>query len=197
MTQLGPVNLAGRYVRLEPLRPHHASALLQAGQAPEIWAWLSARPATPEAIHHWITAALQAEEAGQEYAFAVVLQESGRVIGSTRYMDVQPAHLGAEVGWTWYAPDAWGTVVNPECKFLLLRHAFEGWGAKRVQLKTDGNNTRSQAAIAKLGAQREGTLRNHRIRPDGTMRDTVMFSILDHEWPAVKTGLLQRITSHA
>jgi RimJ/RimL family protein N-acetyltransferase len=95
--------------------------------------------------------------------------------------------------WTWYAPDVWATTINPECKFLLLQHAFETWGALRVQLKTDIKNTRSQAAIRKLGAQYEGTLRNHRLRPDGTVRDTVMFSIIDREWPDVKAGLLRRL----
>lgn len=193
MIDLGPVILEGKYVRLEPLRPHHADALLQAGQAPEIWAWLPARLTTAGAVDKFIAAAMQAEADGLEYAFAVVMRESDRVIGSTRYMDVQAAHYGVEIGWTWYSPDTWGTAINPEAKFLLLSHAFDDWGAKRVQLKTDGNNTRSQAAIAKLGAKREGTLRNHRIRPDGTIRDTVMFSILDEEWPEVKAGLMRRI----
>lgn len=141
----------------------------------------------------WIDAALAEQRAGHEHPFAVVLRDGGRVVGSTRYMDVQPQHKATEIGWTWYAPDTWGTVVNAESKYLLLRHAFEEWGAIRVALKTDARNTRSQAAIRKLGAKYEGTLRNHRIRRDGTLRDTMLFSIVRDEWPDVKRGLETRI----
>jgi RimJ/RimL family protein N-acetyltransferase len=123
-----------------------------------------------------------------------VVQLAGdRVVGSTRYMDVQAASKGVEIGWTWYAPETWGTVVNPEAKFLLLRHAFEAWGAIRVQLKTDLKNLRSQAAIKKLGAKEEGVLRRHRFRRDGTIRDSVIFSIIREEWPAVKAAMEERI----
>jgi N-acetyltransferase len=193
MADLGPVTLEGRRVRLEPLRPHHIPGLLKAGQAPEIWPWMFARLTTEEALAGFVADALKAEKAGREFAFAVVDPASGRALGSTRYMDVVAAHKGLEIGWTWYAPEVWGTDINPEAKLLLLQHAFETWGALRVQLKTDGRNLRSQAAIRKLGAQLEGTLRNHRIRPDGTLRDTVMFSIIDTEWPGVKAGLLRRL----
>ena len=194
MAELGPVTLSGKHVRLEPLRPHHAPELLRAGRSPEIWSWLMMAPLTSEAaVAKFIADAMKAEEKGLEYVFTVVAVPTGRVIGSTRYMDVQAAYRGVEIGGTWYAPDVWGGVVNPEAKFLLLRHAFEEWGALRVQLKTDGRNLRSQAAIRKLGAQYEGTLRNHRIRPDGTVRDTALFSVIDTEWPAVKAGLLRRI----
>jgi hypothetical protein len=126
----------------------------------------------------WIAEALAAQESRLEYPFTVVRLADGRVVGSTRYMDVQAASKGVEIGWTWYAPETWGTVVNPEAKFLLLRHAFEAWGAIRVQLKTDLKNLRSQAAIKKLGAKEEGVLRRHRFRRDGTIRDSVIFSII-------------------
>jgi RimJ/RimL family protein N-acetyltransferase len=193
VAELGAITLEGKQVRLEPLHPDHAEGLLKAGAAPEIWPWMSATLMSAAAVAAFIEIAMRAAAHGQEYAFAVVLKESGRVVGSTRYMDVQAASRGAEIGWTWYAPDVWATSTNPECKFLLLQHAFETWGALRVQLKTDHMNTRSQAAIRKLGAQYEGTLRNHRIRPDGTVRDTVMFSVIDREWPDVKAGLLRRL----
>jgi RimJ/RimL family protein N-acetyltransferase len=111
-------------------------------------------------------------------------------------MDIQPSHKGVEVGGTWYSPSAQGTVVNPECKLLLLKHAFEDWGAARVQLKTDVKNARSQRAILKMGAKFEGKLRNHRIRRDGTLRDTMMYSITSEEWPEVKAGLEDRISSY-
>jgi len=108
-------------------------------------------------------------------------------------MDIAPAHKGVEVGWTWYARSAWGGIVNPESKLLLLTHAFEDWGAIRLYLKTDSLNERSRSAITRLGAKHEGDLRNHRIRPDGTYRHSSYYSILDTEWPGVKRALLERV----
>ncbi len=193
MRVLGPTTLQGKQIRLEPLRREHAAALLAAGQAPEIWTWLSAAPTTLAGMEEWIAAALGAQDEGREVPFTVVDCSRERVIGSTRYMDIEAANRSVEIGWTWYTPDAWGTVVNPEAKYLLLRHAFEEWGAMRVALKTDTLNVQSQAAIRKLGARLEGALRNHRIRRDGTIRDTVLFSILDREWPEVKKALERRL----
>lgn len=192
---LGPITLQGEFVRLEPLRPAHAEPLLVPAASPDIWTWMSAEPTTRPAMDEWIAAAVAAEHQGREYAFAVIQAADGRAIGSTRYMDVQAAHRGVEIGWTWYGVDRWGTVVNPEAKYLLLRHAFEDWGAVRVQLKTDRLNTRSQAAIRKLGAVTEGILRNHRVRRDGSLRDSVIFSIIDREWPAVRAQLRRRIAA--
>lgn len=192
MPALGPVLLTGRHVRLEPLQETHAQGLLEVAQDAQIWTWMSARPTTRAAMDAWITTALDAQRRGEEYPFAVV-QSDGRVIGSTRYMEVQEVHRGVEIGWTWYAPDTWGTVINPECKYLMFQHAFETWGAIRVALKTDKLNLHSQAAIKKLGAKFEGTLRNHRIRLDGSLRDTVMFSVIASEWPPVKSALKARL----
>jgi RimJ/RimL family protein N-acetyltransferase len=193
---LGPVTLRGGHIELQPLRPEHAQALLEAAQAEEIWAWMPARLMDRQAMNQAIAEMLEAESAGTEYPFAVVLRESGRIIGSTRYLDVRPAHRGVEIGWTWYAPDTWATVVNPEAKYLLLRHAFETWRAIRVAFKTDARNVRSQAAIRKLGARDEGVHRSHRIRPDGTVRDTVWFSIIESEWPRVKVNLENRLAGY-
>lgn len=190
---LGPITLQGEFVRLEPLRPEHAERLLGPAASADIWTWMSAEPTSRPAMDAWIADALAAEREGREYSFAVIRAADGRAIGSTRYMEVQAAHRGVEIGWTWYGVDSWGTVVNPEAKFLLLQHAFEDWGASRVQLKTDRLNERSQAAIRKLGAVTEGILRNHRVRRDGSLRDSVIFSIVDREWPAVKADLLRRI----
>jgi RimJ/RimL family protein N-acetyltransferase len=125
--------------------------------------------------------------------FATTLRETGQPIGVTTYMDIRPAHCGLEIGNTWIARPHHGTAVNPECKYLLLRHAFETLGAIRVQLKTDGRNLQSQHAIAKLGAKYEGTLRKFIIMPDGYLRDNVMFSITAEEWPTVKAGLEARL----
>jgi N-acetyltransferase len=190
---LGPITLTGKHIRLEPMRPSHAVQLLEAGRAPEIWEWMPTRPITAATMDGWLAKAAEAESQGREYPFVVVRLRDNRVIGSTRYLDVQPDDRTAEIGWTWYSPDEWGSLVNPEAKYLLMRHAFEDWGAIRVALKTDVKNVHSQAAIKKLGARYEGTLRNQRIRPDGSYRDTVIFSVIKSEWPAVKAGLEERL----
>ena len=154
---------------------------------------MPSKPLTADTVDGWLEKALQAQAQGREYPFAVVRLEDERVIGSTRYLDVQEDDRNVEIGWTWYAPDEWGGVVNPEAKYLLMRHAFDDWHAIRVALKTDIKNVHSQAAITKLGARYEGTLRNQRIRPDGSYRDTVIFSIIESEWPAVKVRLEERL----
>ncbi|MGA2665753.1 MAG: GNAT family protein [Nitrososphaerales archaeon] len=190
---LGPCVLEGRHVRLEPLETAHAGELLEAAQN-SVWTWMQMDARTPESMGRWIETALKAQERGAEYPFTVFRLRDRRVLGSTRYMDVRPAQRGAEIGGTWYDSVVWGTVVNPECKFLLLRHAFEEWNAVRVQLKTDSNNLHSQRAILKLGARFEGRLRNHRVRQDGTPGDTMMYSITDAEWKeSVKASLSSRI----
>jgi N-acetyltransferase len=193
MASLGPITLTGKHIRLEPLRRAHAAALLEAGRSSEIWEWMPTRPVTAETIERWLATAMQSESQGREYPFVVVRLDDDRVIGSTRYLDVQEDDRTVEIGWTWYSPDAWGGVVNPEAKYLLMRHAFDDWRAIRVAVKTDINNVHSQAAIKKLGARYEGTLRNQRIRPDGSYRDTVIFSVIESEWPAVKARLEERL----
>lgn len=183
---LGPVTLQGQTVRLEPLTQQHRDGLWAVAQTPEIWDHLLLRLDTPEAVEEFVAAK---QTAAREYAFAVVLAASGQVAGCTTYLEVDEVNRTVEVGGTWYAPDVWGTKVNPEAKLLLLRHAFEDWGALRVSLLTDIRNLHSQAAIRKLGAKYEGTIRRHRIRRDGSLRDSVLFSILK---PDVKAGLLAR-----
>ena len=189
------MTLVGRHLRLEPLTRAHAEGLREAGADAEVWRWMPEALTSGEAIDRWIKAALLAQAAGSEFPFAVVERPGGRVLGSTRYMDVASAHRGVEIGWTWYRPDSWGGPVNPEAKLLLLRHAFEDWGAIRVYLKTDSLNARSRAAIEKLGARHEGDLRNHRIRADGSYRHSSYYSILDSEWPEVKRGLVARLAA--
>ncbi len=186
-----PISLQGRTVRLEPLGLHHTPALMQAAD-PQIFTYIPGRPTgwTQPAFDHYVEQLLLQEDM---CPFAAILCETGRACGVTTYMDIRPAHRGLEIGSTWLGRAYWGTPVNPECKYLLLRHAFEQLGAIRVQLKTDARNLHSQAAIAKLGAKLEGTLRKHIVMPDGFFRDTVMFSITDDEWPTVKAGLLDRL----
>jgi N-acetyltransferase len=148
-----------------------------------------------EEVDQRITDRLSAEDRRAEYAFAVFLKPKNRMVGSTSYLEVAPKRKIAEIGSTWYSSDVQGTVVNPECKYLLLKHAFEDWDAIRVQLGTDIRNVHSQRAILKLGAKFEGRLRNHGIRLDGSIRDTMLYSIISEEWPTVKKGLEARIAS--
>lgn len=190
---LGPCVLEGGDLRLEPLREAHAAGLLAAGDDPEIFRWLSQDLMDAQAVEAFIAAARSAEEQGTAYAFAVVRRVDGRILGSTRYLDVDEGSRTVEVGWTFYSRAAWGGTVNPQAKYLLLAHAFEEWGAMRVALRTDSRNLHSQAAIRKLGALYEGTLRSHRLRKDGSVRDTVCFSIVREEWPAVRERLLARL----
>jgi N-acetyltransferase len=161
------------------------------------WGWMLGPLRSRKDVDRRISDGLKAEERNEEYAFAVILRQENRVIGSTSYLAIAPKHKKAEIGSTWYSPNFWGTGVNPECKLLLLKHAFDDWGAIRVQLGTDGNNIHSQRAILKLGAKLEGRLRNHGIRPDGSIRDTMLYSIISSEWPAVKKGLEARIEKFA
>lgn len=185
-----PVTLEGHAVRIEPLGLEHAEDLYAAAQDPDIWRYMPANPSgSLEALRRWIGEALDARAAGAEMPFAVVDRESGRAVGSTRYLDIHPRDFGLEIGWTWLAQPVRRTRVNTECKYLLLRHAFEALGAVRVQLKTDVRNEVSQRAIARLGAVCEGVLRKQRILENGYVRDTVLFSIIAEEWPMVKAGL--------
>jgi N-acetyltransferase len=191
---LGPIVLEGRFVRLEPLRPTHADQLYDAGRNLE-WEWILGPLRTKETVDQRIGDGLKLEERDEAYAFAVVLKKKVRVVGSTAYLSIKTKYKRAEIGSTWYSPEMWGTMVNPECKFLLLKRAFEDWGAVRVELGTDSNNVHSQHAILKLGAKLEGRLRNYRVRPDGTVGDTMLYSIIDKEWPDVKSKLLGRLKS--
>ncbi|MDT7536637.1 MAG: N-acetyltransferase [Actinomycetota bacterium] len=184
-----PTTLVGRHVTLVPLGLEHTEDLFEAGQYDEIWTLLPwQRPRVVADIAAQIEQAL-ADPARLPFA----VMQDGLAIGTTSYGDIDLAVGGLEIGWTWYTPSAWATAVNPECKLLLLGHAFEDLGAGRVFLKTDGLNTRSQAAIRKLGAQYDGTLRHHRLRADGSVRDSAYFSILLAEWPDVRAGLERRV----
>jgi RimJ/RimL family protein N-acetyltransferase len=185
-----PVTLIGNNVRLEPLSESHVPGLFQVGQSPEIWKYMLYGNVTDEEkMSAWVKLMLEWQARGTDLPFAVIHLESGKVAGATRYLDIRPAHRGLEIGGTWYGVDFQRTGVNTECKYLLLKHAFETLGCIRVQFKADSRNQRSLAAIERLGATREGVLRNHMILEDGTFRHSVYFSILDSEWPAVKARL--------
>lgn len=191
--RLGAVALVGDHVRLEPVRREHLEPLLAAAQDEGIFAWYRVDLRTREAMQARIEEQLRDFAAGTKGAYAVVLRASGEVVGSTGFLEIDSLNRSTEVGATWYRRDKWGTKVNPECKLLLMRHAFEDWGALRVWLKTDNMNERSKAAILRLGAKPEGVLRWHMMRRDGTMRDSAYFSVIAPEWPRVKAGLEARL----
>jgi len=179
-------------VRLEPLRRTHSEAIWEAAQKLD-WAWFLDPLRSEEAVQKRIDRSLRGEENNQEFAFAVVTKKENQVIGSTSFLSVVQLHRRVEIGSTWYVPSRQGTAVNPESKFLLLRHAFEDWGAVRVELRTDQNNLHSQRAIEKLGAKFEGVMRNNGIRLDGSYRNAMLYSIIPSEWPEVKSKLQRRI----
>lgn len=190
-----PVTLEGRHVRLEPLRLAHIPALNQAANDPRIWEFTSAVARTPLEMQAYVDTALDWQQAGTAVPFVTVVMATGEVVGSTRFANIDVANRRAEIGWTWLNPRWWRTAVNTEAKYLMLRHAFERWHCVRVELKTGTKNQRSRDAILRLGATEEGILRRHVLQPDGSWRDTVYFSILDDEWPAVKRELERRLSS--
>ncbi len=192
MLDVKPVVLEGQVVRLEPLGLQHLAGLQACVDLETFKFFAETAPISlePGDVAAYLNQMLALPNV---LPFAVISKASGEVIGSTTYMDIRPIHRGLEIGMTWYVEGVRGTRVNPECKFLLLEHAFEKLGCHRVQLKTDGRNLQSQAAISKLGAKLEGTLRKHMVMRDGFVRDTVMYSILADEWPGVKAGLLERL----
>lgn len=194
MMHIEPVTLSGKVARLEPLGKQHIADLQKAGQDESIWTYISIDPPlTLELTEQWITDALWMQEKGLVIPFAIVDQSSGQAVGSTRYLNIARADHGLEIGWTWLSAEARRTAVNTECKYLLLRHAFETLGAIRVCLKTDSRNLRSQRAIERIGGVKEGVLRNHMIMPDGHYRHSVYYSIIESEWPQVKAGLEERM----
>jgi RimJ/RimL family protein N-acetyltransferase len=185
-----PVTLTGRYVRLEPLSEAHIPDLAIAGNDENIWRYmLYGTIQTEDDMRRWVEDILNRQRGGTDLPFAVIHLGSGKAIGATRYLDIRPEHHGLEIGGTWYAAAHQRTAVNTECKYLLLRHAFETLRCIRVQFKTDQRNERSQRALERIGAVQEGILRNHMILEDGTFRHSVYYSIIASEWPAVKVQL--------
>jgi RimJ/RimL family protein N-acetyltransferase len=189
-----PLTLTGRVVRLEPLSEAHVPDLTLAGQDEEIWRYMVYGVVrTEEQMRALVRKLLDRQAQGTDLPFAVIHLPTGRAVGMTRFMDIQPENRALEIGGTWYATAHQRTAVNTECKYVLLTHAFEGLGCLRVQLKTDLRNERSQRAIERLGAVCEGVLRSHVILPDGYVRSSVYYSLLDSEWPAVKAKLEEKL----
>jgi RimJ/RimL family protein N-acetyltransferase len=188
---LAKVALDGTFVRLEPLEERHREALRPAAQHPEIFTVTTS--ALGPLFDPYMDNALKRSTGEHDLAFAVFLKTEGRHVGMTRYLNIEAAHKELEIGSTWYEPAVWGGPVNPECKYLLMRHAFEALQFHRVEYKTDVRNARSRAAILKLGATQEGIFRRHMIMADGHVRDSVYFSIIDSDWPTVRSGLEKRL----
>lgn len=184
-----PVTLEGKSIRLEPLTMEHHEALCQVGLDPSLWEWTMSAVASAEDLRAWIEAALHARDAGYALPFVTRDRATGRIVGSTRYGNIDRANRRVEIGWTWVAADWQRTAVNTEAKYLMLRHAFDTLKCIRVELKTDVLNRRSRNAILRIGATEEGVLRHHAITGSGRIRDTIYYSILAGEWPAVRERL--------
>lgn len=184
-----PVTLTGRHVRLEPLSRAHLDGLADVAFDPAIWRYTIARPTDLPALEAWLDAALRNAEAGTDVPFATIDAESGRPIGSTRYMSIVLEHRRLEIGWTWLAPAWQRSGANREAKLLLLEHAFETLAANRVEFKTDSTNEEARAALLGIGSTFEGVFRNHMIMPDGRLRHSAWYSVIIEDWPVVKARL--------
>ncbi|QJE73584.1 GNAT family N-acetyltransferase [Aerophototrophica crusticola] len=185
-----PLTLTGRHVRLEPLRAEHAATLAEISADTDVFRWYPAPVRDRAGMEAWVALALAEQQQGKALPFVTVDVATAAIAGSTRFGAIDRANWRAEIGWTWLAPRFQRTPLNTEAKFLMLAHAFEGWGCTRVEFKTDHMNAKSRAALARIGAVEEGTFRNHMVRADGTLRHSVYFSITDREWAGVKARLL-------
>lgn len=189
MLQIEPVTLEGNHVRLVPIDRAHVEGIWEAGRFEEIWRYISFSIHTREDAARFVEQQLKLREAGNDLPFTIIDKRQNQIIGNTRFLNIYRSDRGLEIGGTWLTPRVWKTAVNTECKWLLLRHCFEQLGCVRVQLKTDTRNQNSQRAIARIGAVKEGILRKHMLVRDGYIRDTVIYSITDEEWPAVDRKL--------
>ncbi len=189
-----PVTLEGRVVCLEPIGERHVADLAKVGLEDEIWRYMRyGKMETIEQLADWVRELLVLQEQGTDLPFAVIYKQTGAAVGCTRFLNIDTLDRSLEIGGTWYGLDFQGTLVNSECKYLLMKHAFEVLGCVRVWFKTDSRNLRSQRAIERLGAVKEGVLRNHMILPDGYIRDSVVYSVLPSEWPQGKIKLEARL----
>ncbi|HEX4010432.1 MAG TPA: GNAT family protein [Solirubrobacteraceae bacterium] len=185
---------AGRLVRVAPLAAEHEAGLIEAASDGGMFTWMPVDMASSQdAMREWLAATLAAAQRGEAVPFAILDAESGDVLGSTRFLELRFEHLRAEIGWTWVTRRAWGAGINVETKLLLLEHAFERVGLRRVEFKTDARNDRSRGALLALGATFEGILRKHMVVRDGGERDSAYYSVIDDEWPAVKADLRRRL----
>ena len=188
-----PLTLTGQRVVLEALTLDHVDALAAVGLDPALWRLTTVRVDTRDAMRRYVEIALQWQREGTAVPFATIDRATGSVVGSTRFANIVAEHKRAEIGWTWITPRFQRSHVNTEAKYLMLKHAFETWRFNRVELKTSALNAKSRAAILRIGATEEGTLRRHMVNPDGTLRDSVYFSVIAEEWTAVKGELEEKL----
>lgn len=184
-----PIILTGQTVELVPLATEHFDALMEITQDKRIWEFYSVNCSNPAKLKQILNAAFVERDKGTQYPFVIYHRQDNKIIGSTRFTEMQPQHKKLEIGWTWMHPDYWASAVNLECKLLLLRYCFEQLGTQRVQLRTDVLNMRSRKAIEKIGAQYEGTFRNDMLKDTGLKRDSVYYSIIDTDWEKVRLHL--------
>jgi len=190
------IELEGQKVKLIPLMESHKGELLKAASDGRLWElWFTSVPSSQN-IDKYIEKALNQKQNGIEFPFVVIDKKSGVIVGSTRFYNIQSEHRRLEIGYTWYAKKSQGTGVNTECKYLLLKYAFEDLNCIAVQFMTNWHNLRSRAAITRLGAKQDGILRNHRLNSDGTCQDTVVFSIANQEWNGVRKSLEYEMKKH-
>jgi len=187
--RLEPVTLEGRIVRLEPLSLDHVPGLAEVALDPEVWRWTIARPQTEADLRDWTSAAIAGRESGTELPFATIDLATGRPIGSSRYLNIVLEHRRLEIGWSWVAPPWQRTGANREAKLLMLSHAFDTLGCRRVEFKTDSNNEKSRTALLGIGAQFEGIFRKHMVMPGDGVRHSAWYSVVDDDWPAVRERL--------
>lgn len=191
-----PTLLEGEYVRLEPMSLAHLPGLIEAGRDPRIWTWMPTDGSTPDGMRTLVEGALAARDARSQVPFVTIERAGRRVVGSSRYLAVTPADLRLEIGWTWLEPAFQRTALNSEAKLLMLHHAFEDLGCRRVELKTDALNEPARTAILGIGATFEGVFRKHMVMPRGRARDSAYYSIVDDEWPTVRARLHARLEQH-
>ncbi len=190
---MNPVTLTGTHVRLEPLEESHLDALSEVGLDPELWKWIPSQVLDRDQMLRFIRTQLADQEKGTALPFATIDQASGKIVGNTRFMNIDMPNKRVEIGGTWIAKPWQRTAINTEAKFLMMRHAFETLGCNRVEWKTDSLNTQSRNAILRLGAKQEGIFRQHIVTWSGRLRDSVYFSVIAPEWPDVKRALEAKI----
>jgi N-acetyltransferase len=192
--KIEPVTLDGSVVRLEPIAERHVADLAKVGLDEKIWRYMRyGKMETAEHLAAWVRDLIILQEQGTDLPFVVIYKGTGAAVGCTRYLNIDMLNRSVEIGGTWYGLDYQGTLVNTDCKYLLMKYAFEVLGCVRVWFKTDTRNLHSQRAIERMGAVKEGVLRNHMILPDGYIRDSVVYSILPPEWPQLKINLEARL----
>lgn len=187
--EITPVELIGERVEIRPMEVYHIQELFDVGNNPDIWSYMPIKVQSLEDMRSLVNGALQAREQGTEFPFVIFDKDSGEIVGSTRFLNISIPNSNLEIGWTWLSPTVWRTRINTECKYLLLKYCFETLGTIRVQLKTDSRNLRSQQAIERMGAVKEGVLRNHMVMSDGFFRNSVYYSVIDQDWALVKDKL--------